>query len=114
MSLSVALRVSCQLGEPVLLSDGRDRCLLAALMLMPEASVDEDCSAVARKNNVRIARQVSAVKAKAVTKPVEQPPNYHLWLSVHLSDPRHPVARLAGNVGKHRKRSCHAARRNGT
>jgi hypothetical protein len=56
---------------------------------MPEAAVDEDDRFIFRQDDIRFARQSSDVQPKALTHPMQQPPDDKLRGSVLPADPAH-------------------------
>jgi hypothetical protein len=56
---------------------------------MPEAAVHKHYFSYARKSQIRGARQITPVKAEAVSKSVHEPTNGHLGLAVPASDSGH-------------------------
>ena len=61
----VARGVAVEFGQPPFTAVGRRRAVLATLMPMPEAAVNEDDGSVPRQNDVRPAGQFSAMQTKA-------------------------------------------------
>lgn len=94
----VALNIVSQLWNPIVAARSRYIRQLAARVLVPKASVHLDNRVVPRQDNVRIARQVAPVEAKAVTHGMQASTHDELRLRVLLP------------VTSHDPRSC---RRNG-
>ena len=67
----------------------RDICKPAGVVSVPETSVDKDCRAVLREDNVRFPGEASGVQPEPVAHPVEQRPNQDLGLCVLRPDPGH-------------------------
>jgi len=61
---------------------------------MPETSIDEAHSAVPRKDQVRLARQVLRVQAIAEPKSMKAPPESHFRFCVFAADARHDTGSL--------------------
>jgi hypothetical protein len=68
----------------------------AMFMAVPEASMDEDTDAMSRKNDVRISRQIAAVKSEAISHRVQQTSDCELGLCVLSPNTRHQLASLLG------------------
>jgi len=63
---------------------------------MPETSVNENADSVSRQNDVRIARQIAAVKSETISHRVQQSANCELGLGVLSPNTRHQLASLLG------------------
>ncbi len=70
--ISISFEGAFELGKPVILTTGRCCCMRAVLMSMPEATMNKHHSAVFRKDDVRLARQILPVQAKPAAKLVEE------------------------------------------
>lgn len=94
----VPLHVAGELRYPVPMIAARKFAAVAASMTMPEASVNEDHLAKARKDEVRRAGQIARVQAVPVSARVDEPANGHLRARVEFPDARHPLGkRKLGN-----------------
>ena len=67
---------------------------------MPEAAVDKHYLAAPRKDEVRSAGQVGAVKPVAVSEAMRGTANKKLGLGIALANARHPPANRVGDIGK--------------
>lgn len=67
-------------------------------MPVPEAAVNENRGLILRENDVRSARQITAVQAETVTEPVQRPPHRNFRLSVFTFHARHQARTLRGDV----------------
>jgi hypothetical protein len=70
--------------------------VFALTVKMPEASMNEDTDAISRKNDVRISRQIAAVKSEAISHRVQQTSDCELGLCVLSPNTRHQLASLLG------------------
>src|SRR5947209_20206729 len=68
----IPLDVAVKFFIPVRLVRGWAVGMMTSGMLMPEATMNEDCCTPARKDNVGLAGQVGPVKPEAVARPVEE------------------------------------------
>lgn len=96
----VSAAIPCQLREPVLPPNGRKTPTVGAVMLVPEATVDEDHFAAGGEHEVRATRQIPTMKTKAIAQPMRPPPDRHLNGRVLGWDRSHDPAPL----GCHRLR----------
>jgi hypothetical protein len=81
--------------------------VFALTVKMPEASMDEDTDAMSRKNDVRIARQITPMEAEAVAHGVEQAANDKFRLGILAANAGHQAAALLSGKGVgHDSESC--------
>ena len=66
----------------------------SAVVVMPEAPMNENDSAATREGQIGFARKIGTVKTKAIAHPVCQPPNSSLRASVATLDRAHVGASL--------------------
>lgn len=92
----VSLAIATELRQPIIETTFGQFRQLAAWMLMPKTSVDPDKLLQARKNEIGRARKIAAIKAKAETQSMAEPPNHKLGFGVALADARHQ--RAAGRI----------------
>jgi hypothetical protein len=70
-------------------------------MPVPETAVDEKHLAAARKNQVRIARQIGSMQAVAEAHTVDHAAHRHLGSGVLAPDAAHDSGALGGSDGVH-------------
>jgi hypothetical protein len=87
----VACLVPRQFGIPKC-AIGARQPILAAIMQMPEAAMDEDHLFPGPENEIGIAGQISCMKAITVAHAMDKMPYDHLWSSIGVSDARHTFA----------------------
>lgn len=88
---AIACHVSCKLCLPEVDSCRRVRCEPTVFMPMPEASVYEDCSLVARDHKIRRAGKPAVVDEKPEPSTVEIAPDEQFCLCVSPANaPHHP------------------------
>lgn len=90
----VSAPIPCQFWKPVLPANGRKTPTVGAIMLVPEATVDEDHFAAGGEHEVRLARQVPTMKAKAIAQPMRPTTDGHLDGCVLGRDRSHDPASL--------------------
>jgi len=78
----VPLSVPIQLRLPELSVRLWDVGNLAALMLMPEAAIDEDGFLSAMEHDIGRSRKLADMQAVPIPHPIEQPPDDKLWASI--------------------------------
>jgi len=71
---------------------------MATRVAVPETSVDEDHLLLARKDKVRLSREVRPVKAEAVAEGVDQSTNLDLGFRIRRFDAAHQPAARVRNV----------------
>jgi hypothetical protein len=72
----------------------------AARMSMPETSMNQKNDSPARKNNIRLARKVGAIKPKSISHSVERSAHGQLGCRIPGPYPRHVGAALGINSGQ--------------
>jgi hypothetical protein len=80
-------------------------------MTVPEAAMDEDHGGMARKDDIRTARQVSAVKSESQSRGVQALPHLQLRLRIDLPDTGHVSAALLWSESIHQLRCSTDERR---
>lgn len=86
--------ISFKLVPPELPACAGQHAAVAAVVAVPEATVHEDHSHAARKNEIRFPRQMPNMQAIAVPQSVDEPPDHHLRCRILASDPRHAESTL--------------------
>lgn len=97
----VPLYVAIQLLCPVSIIRGWPCGVRAARMLMPEASMHEDCGASAGENYVRIAGQVFPVQPVTIARLMQESPDFNFRLRALRLDGAHHRATLFGVENVH-------------
>lgn len=87
--LHVPLNVTREFRNPIAVVLRRQLESVAAVMPMPEATMNKDHLAKTRKDKVGRSSQFADVKAVTITSSVNQSPYNHLWSGVAFLDPRH-------------------------
>lgn len=90
-----------KLLDPIAAVASRDTPPTGTPMLMPEATMDQHNLTFAYEDEVRIARQVAAVKAEAIPERMGQTTNEEFRSSVFGGYPRHYKASFPGTNGIH-------------
>lgn len=94
--LLIARSVPRQLWDPILEPGFGCPRETTPIVLVPEAPVNENRRSMPRKNEIRCAGKVPAIKPEAESHRMDEPPNNHLWLRIHLANTPHMGAAFLG------------------
>ena len=108
---TVTLAILLEFRNPVLLSCIWYSSFCAALVLMPETSMDKDRFASARKHDIWTARKTVGVQTVAIAHTVQQRPHGHFRSSVLASYPRHVSAAIFLRKPIHSPLDCEIERK---
>lgn len=92
----VPLDVPCKFRSPVIGITRWDASILAACMLVPEATVNHDDCLVLGKDDVRLSRQVLSVKPEPESERMKGAPHKEFWLGILVLDAAHDLAAFLG------------------
>ena len=90
----VPFSISLQLWKPVCLFGFRASVSQPTVVSVPPASVDKYHFPMARQDDIRASGQISAIKSKPISQPVDCAPDRQFGLGICLSYARHAVRTL--------------------
>lgn len=93
----IAFSVLSQFAHPKFSSRFRNTCPLAPVMLMPEASVNEDGQSEFRQDDIWSSRQILAVQTESKPHGMKLFPDKDFWFSILRLDFCHHPASLGGD-----------------